>query len=104
MSEEYREEALKISKYYFEIYGKSPDVLAGLISDESKQNIKQAFWDGYNSIIEATSAVTKLVDLNLNVLDYYDRASLEDLVLDLRAWHVNKTDSLALKIEQAFSS
>lgn len=37
MSEEYRKEASRISEYYFAVYGKHPEVLASLLTDESKK-------------------------------------------------------------------
>ena len=100
MSEEYRKEASRISDYYFAIYGNHPEVLASLLTEDSKKNIHKTFWDGFNSIVESTSALTNLIDNGLNILDYYDKETLKDLILDLRAWHATTSEAIAKKIEK----
>lgn len=99
MSEEYRKEASRISDYYFAIYGNHPEVLASLLTDESKKKICKTFWDGFNSIVEAASAATNLIDKGLNILDYYDKDTLNDLILDLRSWHATTSEEIAKIIE-----
>ncbi|WP_281071223.1 hypothetical protein [Succinivibrio dextrinosolvens] len=100
MSEEYRKEASRISDYYFAIYGKHPEVLASLLTEESKKNIHKTFWDGFNSIVESASAVSKIIDKGLSILDYYDKETLNELILDLRAWKATTSEEIAKKIEK----
>lgn len=92
-----RKEASRISEYYFAVYGKHPEVLASLLTDESKKEIYKTFWDGFNSIVEDASAATNLIDNCLNILDYYDKDALNNLILDLRAWNVNTSEKIASK-------
>lgn len=65
-----------------------------------RKKIYKTFWDGFNSISEAASAATNLIDKGLNILDYYDKDTLNDLILDLRAWNVNTSEKIASKIEK----
>ena len=99
MGEEYRQQASELSAYYFAIYGKNPEKLSKILTEEFKQNIRDNFSKGINEISQAAQKVIKLKNAGMNITDYYEQDDLENLIKDLYSWHVKTTDALAKEIE-----